>query len=82
MGPTNIALVRLFQADLSLRQAQGRLDAAQKNVRIQERKVKELSTKLSEASTRLREQQADGGRLDLEIKTCATRTSSGFASSR
>ena len=36
MGPTNLALVKLFQADQKLRVQQERLDAATKNVRVQE----------------------------------------------
>jgi len=33
MGPTNVALVKLYQSDQALREAQERLDAASKNVR-------------------------------------------------
>ena len=69
MGPTNIALVQLFRADQALREAQERLDAAAKNVRLQERKVADLSENLKQAQARLREQQAQGGQLDLDIKT-------------
>ena len=69
MGPTNIALVQLFRADQALREAQERLDAAAKNVRLQERKVADLSENLKQAQVRLREQQAQGGQLDLDIKT-------------
>ena len=43
MGPTNLALVNLFNADQQLREAQARLDAASKNVRIQERRVHDLT---------------------------------------
>ena len=38
MGPTNVALVKLFRADADLREAQTRLDEAGKNVRLQERR--------------------------------------------
>lgn len=69
MGPTNVSLVRLFQADQALRAAQGRLDAVQKNVRAQERRVNDLSEKLKAATASLRGYQADAGRLDLEIKS-------------
>ncbi len=69
MGPTNIALVKLFQADQALRAAQSRLDDAQRNVRIQERRVAELQEKSDAAQTQLREQQATGGRLELDMKT-------------
>jgi len=42
MGPTNVALVKLYRANEALREAQDRLDAASKNVRVQERKVNDL----------------------------------------
>ena len=45
MGPTNIALVKLFRADQAIREAQERLDAASKNVRVQERRVNDLLAK-------------------------------------
>jgi predicted nucleic acid-binding Zn-ribbon protein len=69
MGPTNIALVKLFQADQALRQAQARLDDAQRNVRVQERRTADLQAKVDASHTQLREQQATAGRLDLDIKT-------------
>jgi predicted nucleic acid-binding Zn-ribbon protein len=69
MGPTNIALVKLFQADQALRKAQARLDDAQRNVRIQEGRVADLQQKTDASHTQLREQQASGGRLDLDMKT-------------
>ena len=69
MGPTNVALVKLFRHDQALREAQGRLDAASKNVRIQERKVHDLAEKLKLAQTKLRELQAKGGQLELDVKT-------------
>ncbi len=69
MGPTNVALVRLFQADQVLREAQGRLDAAQKNVRIQERRVADLTEKVTASTAFLRDQQATAARLDLDIKS-------------
>jgi predicted nucleic acid-binding Zn-ribbon protein len=69
MGPTNIALVKLFKADQALREAQARLHAAARNVRVQERKVAELSEKLKLAQTKLKEQQAQAGQLDLDLKT-------------
>ena len=69
MGPTNVALVKLFRADQALREAQGRLDAATKNVRIQERKVNDLAEKLKTAQVKHREIQAKGGELELDVKT-------------
>src|SRR3954469_20959299 len=69
MGPTNVALVNLYQADQRLREAQGRLDAATKNVRIQERRVNELSEKLKTAQQQHREGQSKAGQHELDLKS-------------
>jgi len=69
MGPTNVALVKLFQADNNLRETQLRLEAVSRNVRIQQRKVSELAEKLRLAQSNLREQQSKSGTLDLDLKT-------------
>jgi predicted nucleic acid-binding Zn-ribbon protein len=69
MGPTNVALVRLFQVDRKLREAQERLDLVSRNVRVQERKINELLEKQKLAQTRLRESQSGAGQLDLDLKT-------------
>jgi len=69
MGPTNIALVKLFRADQALREAQERLDAATKNVRIQERKVNDFAEKLKAAQTRHKELAAKAGALDVDVKS-------------
>lgn len=69
MGPTNVALVKLYHADLALREAQGRLDSASKNVRIQERRASDLNEKLRLAQQQLKEHQAKAGNVDLDIKT-------------
>jgi uncharacterized protein len=69
MGPTNIALVSLYQADLKLREAQRRLDAVSKNVRIQERKVADLLERLRLSQTNLKEQQSQAAQFDLDLKT-------------
>lgn len=69
MGPTNLALVRLFEADQKVREAEARLDAATKDVRIQERRVKDLTEKLSLAQARSKEASAKAGQLDLEVKS-------------
>jgi predicted nucleic acid-binding Zn-ribbon protein len=68
MGPTNVALVKLFQADQELRAARERLDAAAKNVRVQERRVNDLAAKLKTAQMHHRELQAKAGNLDLDLK--------------
>jgi predicted nucleic acid-binding Zn-ribbon protein len=69
MGPTNLALVKLFKADQKLREAQGRLDATTKNVRIQERRVRDLTERITAAQAKLREQQAHAGTLDVDLKS-------------
>lgn len=69
MGPTNVALVKLFRAEQALREAQGRLDEASKNVRVQERKVNELAERMKAAQARLREQQAKASQFELDVKT-------------
>jgi predicted nucleic acid-binding Zn-ribbon protein len=68
MGPTNIALVKLFRAEQELRAAHERLESVSRGVRVQERKVKDLTERLQAAQTRLREQQAQANELDLDLK--------------
>lgn len=69
MGPTNVALVKLYRADQSLREAQERLDAATKNVRIQERKTNDLAERLKLAQAKYRELQTRGASLDLDMRS-------------
>jgi uncharacterized protein len=69
MSPTNIALVKLFQADQALREAQQRLDAATRNVRIQERRLKDFSEQQRLAQTRAREAHAQAAQLELDLKS-------------
>ena len=69
MGPTNVALVKLFRADADLREAQNRLDEAGKNVRLQERRVADLDAKLKDAQTRLKQQQTRAGQMDLDMRS-------------
>jgi len=69
MGPTNIALVQLYQADQTLRRAQGRLEAATKNVRIQERRVRDLEQNLNGQQQAIKEQQTRANQLELDIKS-------------
>ncbi|HWB53766.1 MAG TPA: C4-type zinc ribbon domain-containing protein [Tepidisphaeraceae bacterium] len=68
MGPTNIALVKLFEADQKLREATGRLEAASRNVRIQERRTRELTERLEQLQQQLKENQSQYGQLDLDLK--------------
>jgi predicted nucleic acid-binding Zn-ribbon protein len=69
MGPTNVALVRLFRADMELREAQNRLDEAGKNVRLQERRVADLEAKLKDAQNRHKLSQSRAGQLDLDMRS-------------
>src|SRR5688572_15653262 len=69
MGPTNVALVKLFQADQQLRAARERLDAAAKNVRVQERRVNDLAAKLKVSQTHHKEFQARAANVDLDLRT-------------
>lgn len=69
MGPTNVALVKLFQAESQLREAQGRLDAVTKGVRIQDRKVHDLSEKLRLAQSQLKENQSHAGTVEVDLKS-------------
>jgi predicted nucleic acid-binding Zn-ribbon protein len=69
MGPINIALVKLYQADQKLREAQARLDAVSRNARIQERKVAELAERLRLGQATLKEQQSQAGQFELDLKT-------------
>lgn len=69
MGPTNVALVKLFQIDQVLRAAQDRYDNAARSVRLLERRVNELTAKVQATQQLLREQQAKAGELDLDLKS-------------
>src|SRR5918993_4075819 len=69
MGPTNVALVKLFQADQQLRAARERLDAAAKNVRVQERRVNDLAAKLKASQTHHKELQARAANVDLDLRS-------------
>jgi len=68
MGPTNNALVKLYQADQQLREAQTRLDSVTRNVRLQEKKVLDLTAREAAAKTELTRLKAHGAELDLENK--------------
>jgi len=69
MGPTNNALVKLYQADQQLREAQSRLDSVTRNVRLQEKKVLDLTAREAAAKTELTRLKAHGAELDLENKS-------------
>lgn len=68
MGPTNLALVNLFQADQQLREAQARLDAASKNVRIQERRVHDLAERKKAGEAQVKSLHAKSMAYDTDLK--------------
>lgn len=69
MGPTNVALVKLYEADQACREAKNQLDAASRGVRVQERKVRELSENLQVAKADIARLHATAKDLELDIKT-------------
>lgn len=69
MGPTNIALVKLYQADQQLRAAQARLEAASKDVRVQERRVNDLAERQRLAGSQLMEVRSRTAQVELDLKT-------------
>lgn len=69
MGPTNVALVKLFRAEQLLRGAHGRLEAATRDVRIQQAKVKDLTERLQLAQSKVREQQSQAAQLELDLRS-------------
>jgi predicted nucleic acid-binding Zn-ribbon protein len=69
MGPTNIALVKLFKADTRLREAQRRLNAVTRNVRLQQEKASDLAARRDATHAELNRAKAKSAELDLEIKS-------------
>jgi predicted nucleic acid-binding Zn-ribbon protein len=68
MGPTNVALVKLFEADRTLRDAQHKLEDAAHNIRIQERRVNDLTEKLRLAQHTHKDQLSKTAQLELDLK--------------
>jgi uncharacterized protein len=69
MGPTNVALTRLLEADKALREAQANLENASRSVRLLERRVKELTERSAAVLVELRQSQARYGQLELDIRS-------------
>jgi hypothetical protein len=69
MGPTNVALVKLFQADQQLRTAQARLDAASKDVRVQQRRVDDLAERHRLSQSKLMEGKSQSSNVELDLKS-------------
>ncbi|MGF1632939.1 MAG: zinc ribbon domain-containing protein [Phycisphaerae bacterium] len=68
MGPTNVALVKLFQADQKLAEVRERLDAVTRDVRIQRRKVVKLEEQQALVSERLKHERASALELESDVK--------------
>lgn len=69
MGPTNVALVKLYEADQACREAKNRLDAASRGVRVQERKGRDLAEQLQVAQADRARLHATAKDLEMDIKT-------------
>lgn len=68
MGPSNVALLKLFRAEQSLREATSRLNAVTKDLRLQETRRNQTGTKLQAAQTRQKELQSKSANFDLDLK--------------
>lgn len=68
MGPTISALVNLFNADQTLREAQARLEAASKNVRIQERRVHDLQDRQKAGLAQVKSLTSKSMALDVDLR--------------
>ncbi|HRK29485.1 MAG TPA: C4-type zinc ribbon domain-containing protein [Tepidisphaeraceae bacterium] len=68
MGPTVSALVNLFNADQTLREAQTRLDVASKNVRIQERRVHDLEARQKAGQALVKSLHAKSMAVDADVQ--------------
>lgn len=68
MGPTTVALLRLFRADKALREALERLDAVTRDVRLQETRYAQAVARLATAQTRLKDLQVKSANYDLDLK--------------
>jgi predicted nucleic acid-binding Zn-ribbon protein len=69
MGPTIVALVKLYLSDQKVRAAQSRLDDASRNLRLHERRVTEAAEKHKLASANHMQQQSTTAQLELDLKT-------------
>lgn len=69
MGPINLALVKLFEADKELRAVQSELDDVTHNVRVLARKIADLDERHRLTHARHVELQAQYKSLELEMST-------------
>lgn len=68
MGPSNVALLKLYRADQALREADAKLNAVTRDVRAQEARNTQIKTRLDGAQQRLKELQSKNGNNELELK--------------
>lgn len=68
MGPTTVAMLRLYRADKALREAQDRLNAVTKDVRAQETRKTHATNRLTAAQNRFKELQAKAAASELDLK--------------
>ena len=68
MGPSNVALLKLYRADQALREAGAKLNAVTRDVRAQEARNTQLKARLEAAQTRLKELQSRNANNELELK--------------
>lgn len=68
MGPSNVALLKLYRADQALREAGAKLNAVTRDVRAQEARNTQLKTRLDAAQQRHKELQARNANNELELK--------------
>jgi predicted nucleic acid-binding Zn-ribbon protein len=73
MGPTNQALLKLFEVDSTLRDARERLEQATKDIRIQQIKINDANEKLKVATQTFRKTQSNAAMLEIEIKSRDTK---------
>lgn len=68
MGPTNLALLELFRADTTLRQAQAALDEATRGVRVQKKRADLAADAHKQTVRRLKLAKAQQMELDSDLK--------------
>lgn len=68
MGPTNLALLELFRADTTLRQAQTALDEATRGVRVQKKRAELAGQAHDQTVRRLKQARAQQMELDSDLK--------------
>jgi uncharacterized protein len=68
MGPSNVALLKLYRADQALREAGAKLNSVTRDVRAQEARNTQLKAKLDAAVARHKDLQAKSANNELELK--------------